>query len=159
MLIDCVRGLGGERLTAFRRRGGAGWDRRRVVRLCRESRSEARRERSFGARPQLQQVVALPLPAARAHTEGGQKQKLRYRQGGRGEYLMMVLDCLVEEALGEHRRAGGRRRRGRRAADARMESTTTTGVAWKTKKEDGLGERAGRTDRWMDGRTRPITNK
>jgi len=53
-------------LTAFRRRGGAGRDRRRVVRPCRAPRSEARSARPFGARPQVQLVVLLPLPAARA---------------------------------------------------------------------------------------------
>ena len=54
------------RLTAFRRRGGAGRDRRRVMRPCRAPRSEARSARPFGARPQVQLVVLLPLPAARA---------------------------------------------------------------------------------------------
>jgi hypothetical protein len=36
------------------------------LRPCRAPRSEARSARPFGVRPQVQLVVLLPLPAARA---------------------------------------------------------------------------------------------
>lgn len=80
-ICDVKAGFG-RGLTELRRRGGAGRDRRRVVRLCRAPRSECRSARPSGSHPLrmpvLRLLFLLHFPAAsqqQQQSNGNQRQK------------------------------------------------------------------------------------
>lgn len=79
-------------LTELRQRGGAGRDRRRVVKLCMAPRSESRSARPFGWHPQVMPLVLrlllllFLLPAAIQQQQ--QKQRESEVEARHGEAMI-----------------------------------------------------------------------
>jgi hypothetical protein len=59
------------------------------------------------------------------------KSQMESPETKRGDLLVVMVECLVEEALGEHRRAGGD---GEVVGLIAVEMESTTTVAWKTRR-------------------------